>query len=131
MLGDLSFVNDVQIIRVFHRTQPMGDNHRRSVAAEKFQRLLDQLVSSGTNRRLRLLGVLMTMFDARTRLSRQVVDEVRRHFGGLVFDTIIPRTTRLAEAPSHGRPIIYYDRYSAGAAAYEVLAQEVLGRLAP
>jgi chromosome partitioning protein len=72
----------------------------------------------------------MTMFDARTRLSRQVVAEVRGHFGALVFDTVIPRTTRLAEAPSHGQPIIHYDRYSAGAAAYEVLAEEVLARLA-
>jgi chromosome partitioning protein len=93
-------------------------------------RLLEQLVSSGTRAQLRLLGVLMTMFDARTRLSRQVIDEVRRHFGELVFDTVIPRTTRLAEAPSHGRPILHYDRYSAGAAAYDVLAQEVLSRLA-
>jgi len=94
-------------------------------------RLLEQLVSSGANAQLRLLGVLMTMFDARTRLSHQVVDEVRRHFGDLVFDTVIPRTIRLAEAPSHGQPIVHYDRYSAGAAAYEVLAQELLGRLEP
>jgi len=93
-------------------------------------RLLEQLVQSGTQAQLRLLGVLMTMFDARTRLSRQVVEEVRRHFGELVFDTVIPRTTRLAEAPSHGQPIIHYDRYSAGAAAYQVLAEEVVLRLA-
>jgi chromosome partitioning protein len=58
-----------------------------------------------------------------------VVGEVREHFGEAVFDTVIPRTTRLAEAPSHGRPIIHYDKYSAGAAAYEVLTQEVLQRL--
>ena len=92
-------------------------------------RLLEQLTSSGANPDLRLLGVLMTMFDTRTRLSHTVVDEVRQHFGDLVFDTVIPRTTRLAEAPSHGQPIIRYDRYGAGAAAYEVLAQEVLNRL--
>jgi chromosome partitioning protein len=58
-----------------------------------------------------------------------VVGEVRQHFNTLVFDTVIPRTTRLAEAPSFGKPIIHYDKYSAGAAAYEVLAQEVLARL--
>jgi chromosome partitioning protein len=91
-------------------------------------RLLDQ-IRAGANPRLTLLGVVMTMFDSRTRLSQQVVAEVRAHFKELVFDTVIPRTTRLAEAPSHGQPIIAYDPYSAGAAAYEVLAQEVLARL--
>jgi chromosome partitioning protein len=85
---------------------------------------------SGVNPALELLGVLMTMFDSRTRLSNSVVEEVRTHFGPTVFDTIIPRTTRLAEAPSFGKPIIAYDKYSAGAAAYEVLAQELLDRLA-
>lgn len=92
-------------------------------------RILTQLRETGVNSQLELLGVIMTMFDGRTKLSQQVVGEVRNHFGSLVFDTVIPRTTRLAEAPSHGKPIIYYDKYSAGAAAYEVLAQEVLGRL--
>jgi chromosome partitioning protein len=92
-------------------------------------RILDQLASSGANPHLQLLGVLMTMFDTRTRLSHTVVDEVRGHFGDLVFDTVIPRTTRLAEAPSHGQPVIRYDRYGAAAAAYEVLAQEVLSRV--
>jgi chromosome partitioning protein len=71
----------------------------------------------------------MTMFDGRTRLSQQVVGEVRQHFGEKVFETQIPRTTRLAEAPSFGKPIIHYDKYSTGAAAYEMLAQEVLERL--
>ncbi len=92
-------------------------------------KVINQIRDTGINPRLHLLGVVMTMFDARTRLSAQVVEEVRKHFGELVFDTIIPRTTRLAEAPSHGKPIIYYDKYSAGAAAYEVLAQEFLARL--
>ncbi len=92
-------------------------------------RLLDQVRHGGANPRLALLGVVMTMFDGRTRLSQQVVAEVRAHFKELVFDTVIPRTTRLAEAPSHGQPVIAYDPYSAGAAAYEVLAQEVLSRL--
>jgi chromosome partitioning protein len=92
-------------------------------------RVLSQLRESGVNPRLELLGVVMTMFDGRTRLSQQVVGEVRQHFNQLVFETVIPRTTRLAEAPSFGKPIIYYDKYSAGAAAYEVLTQEVLARL--
>ena len=92
-------------------------------------RLQEQLRRSGTNPGLQLLGVVMTMFDGRTRLSQQVVSEVREHFGGAVFETVIPRTTRLAEAPSFGKPIIDYDPYSAGASAYEVLAQEVLARL--
>jgi chromosome partitioning protein len=92
-------------------------------------RLLNQLRDTGLNPRLELLGVLMTMFDGRTKLAQQVVGEVRQYFGEVVFDTVIPRTTRLAEAPSFGKPIIYYDKYSAGAAAYEVLTQEVLSRL--
>jgi chromosome partitioning protein len=82
------------------------------------------------NPNLEILGVVMTMFDGRTRLAAQVVQEVRQHFGDLVFDTLIPRTTRLAEAPSFGKPIIYYDKYSAGASAYEVLTEEILKRVA-
>lgn len=92
-------------------------------------RVLNQVRDSGANARLQLLGVVMTMFDGRTRLSQQVVGEVRQHFAQLVFDTVIPRATRLAEAPSFGKPIIHYDKYSAGASSYEVLAQEVLKRL--
>lgn len=92
-------------------------------------RVLKQLRETGVNPDLELLGVVMTMFDARTKLSQQVVGEVRNHFGNLVFETVIPRTTRLAEAPSFGKPIIHYDKYSAAAAAYEVLTQEALKRL--
>jgi chromosome partitioning protein len=92
-------------------------------------RILGQLRDTNIAPKLELLGVIMTMFDGRTRLSQQVVDEVRQHFGEKVFETVIPRTTRLAEAPSFGKPIIHYDKYSAGAAAYEVLAQELLNRL--
>jgi chromosome partitioning protein len=92
-------------------------------------RLIQQLRETGVNPNLELLGVLMTMFDGRTKLAQQVVGEVREYFGETVFDTVIPRTTRLAEAPSFGKPIIYYDKYSAGAAAYEVLTLEVLARL--
>jgi chromosome partitioning protein len=92
-------------------------------------RIMDQLRTGNINPNLELLGVVMTMFDSRTNLSNQVVNEVRNHFGEKVFDTVIPRTTRLAEAPSFGKPIIHYDKYSAGAAAYQVLAQEVVKRL--
>jgi chromosome partitioning protein len=92
-------------------------------------RILGQVRDGGINPDLRILGVLMTMFDARTKLAQSVIGEVRQHFGEQVFDTVIPRTTRLAEAPSFGKPIIHYDRYSAGAAAYEVLAEEVARRL--
>jgi len=92
-------------------------------------RVMNQLKESGANSELKLLGVLMTMFDARTRLSHQVVEEVRGYFDEDVFDTVIPRTTRLAEAPSHGKAIIDYDPYSAGAAAYEVLTREVVSKL--
>ncbi len=92
-------------------------------------RILAQVRDSGINPGLDLLGVVMTMFDGRTKLSQNVVAEVRQHFGEKVFETVIPRTTRLAEAPSFGKPIIHYDAYSAGAAAYEVLAEEVAKRL--
>jgi chromosome partitioning protein len=112
-----------------HLVVPLQCEYYSLEGVAMIRRLLDQLSASGTSPNLRLLGVVMTMFDARTRLSHHVVDEVRQHFGSLVFDTVVPRTTRLAEAPSHGQPIIHYDRYSTGAAAYEVLAQEVLARL--
>ncbi len=92
-------------------------------------RVMTQLHDTGVNPRLELTGVVMTMYDGRTRLSQQVVSEVREHFGDRVFETVIPRSTRLAEAPSFGKPIIHYDKYSAGSAAYELLAQEFLERL--
>ena len=92
-------------------------------------RVMTQLHDSGVNPRLELLGVVMTMYDGRTRLCPQVVSEVREYFGEKVFETQIPRTTRLAEAPSFGKPIIHYDKYSSGSAAYELLAQEFLARI--
>jgi chromosome partitioning protein len=92
-------------------------------------RVMSQLRDNGVNPGLELVGVIMTMYDGRTRLAQQVVSEVREHFGERVFETMVPRTTRLAEAPSFGKPIIHYDKYNSGAAAYELLAQEVLGRL--
>src|SRR5271154_2011960 len=91
-------------------------------------RIMAQLRDNGINPRLKLVGVVMTMYDGRTKLAQQVVSEVREHFGELVFETMIPRTTKLAEAPSFGKPIIYYDAYNPAAAAYEVLAQEFLKR---
>jgi chromosome partitioning protein len=87
-----------------------------------------ELVRTRLNPRLGLTGVLMTMFDGRTRLSSDVVDEVRSHFGDLVFETIVPRSIRLAEAPSHGVPINRYDARSAGADAYYRVALEVVER---
>ncbi len=92
-------------------------------------RMFGQLRDSGQNPRLEIFGIVMTMFDGRTKLSNEVVAEVRNLLGAKVFETVIPRTTRLAEAPSFGQPIIHYDKYSSGAAAYEMLAQEVLARL--
>jgi chromosome partitioning protein len=92
-------------------------------------RIMSQLHDNGVNSRLELTGVVMTMYDSRTKLSQQVVSEVREHFAERVFETVIPRTTRLAEAPSFGKPIIHYDKFSSGAAAYELLAQELLARL--
>jgi len=82
-------------------------------------------VKARLNPRLEILGVLMTMHDGRTNLSRQVVDEVRRYFGDRVFRTLIGRSVRLSEAPSYGQPIILYDFRSAGAAAYIQLCKEV------
>jgi len=90
---------------------------------------MEQLKENGVTPRLDLLGIVMTMFDGRTNLSHEVVSEVRNHFGDLVFETVIPRSTKIAEAPSHGQPITSYDKYNAGSAAYEVLAEEVLARL--
>lgn len=81
------------------------------------------------NRDLNILGILLTMFDGRTRLSQEVTDNVRAHFDALVFDAIIPRNVRLAEAPSYGEPIFSYAPTSAGAAAYRELAQEVIERV--
>jgi chromosome partitioning protein len=85
-------------------------------------------VREGLNPRLELDGVLLTMYDARTRLSAQVADEVRRHMNGTVYRTVVPRSVRLSEAPSHGLPIALYDPGSRGATAYRELAGEVAAR---
>ena len=77
---------------------------------------------------LKIMGVLLTMADSRTSLADQVADEVKKHFGDLVFKAIIPRNVRLAEAPSHGKPISEHDRWSKGARAYKQLAKELVDR---
>ena len=86
--------------------------------------LIDRLRASGVNQDLRLEGILMTMFDGRTRLSQDVVQEVRDHFGDAVYETVIPRSVRLGEAPSFGKPITAYDPSSRAAMAYRAFAEE-------
>lgn len=87
-----------------------------------------QRVQAGLNPSLRLLGVLMTMVDSRNALSGQVIDEVKKHFGELVFKTAVPRNVRLAEAPSFGKTVFEHDKWSKGARAYKALTKEVLAR---
>lgn len=88
-----------------------------------------QRVRKALNPNLDLLGVLLTMHSGRTTLSAQVHNEVKRHFPDKVFDTIIPRNVRLAEAPSYGQPISHYDKWSKGARSYQSLAKEVQKRI--
>jgi len=86
------------------------------------------LIKARLNPALTIAGVLLTMADARTRLSTEVEAEVRKHFGALVFDAVVPRSVRVAEAPSHGLPVTYYDRHSRGAEAYWKVAMELVDR---
>ena len=88
-----------------------------------------EMVRDNMNSSLRLLGLLLTMFDGRTNLSLQVAEEVKKYFSGQVFRTIIPRNVRLGEAPSHGEPITVYDPHSRGAEVYRKLAREVIRRV--
>ncbi|OWY38193.1 chromosome partitioning protein [Xenophilus sp. AP218F] len=88
-------------------------------------------VRSAVNPKIEIMGLLRTMYDARSNLSQQVSEQLARHFGGKVFETVIPRNVRLAEAPSHGLPGLVYDRNSRGAQAYLALAQELIDRLEP
>ncbi len=86
-------------------------------------------VRGSLNRELRILGILLTMFDSRTKLSQQVEENVRRHFRREVFRTVIPRSVRLAEAPSYGQAVLEYAPMSSGALAYQSLAEEVIDRV--
>lgn len=88
-----------------------------------------RIVKRRINPRLEIFGVVLTMFDGRTNFSTQVAQEVRRHFPGKVFSSVIPRNVRLAEAPSHGIPVTAYDRVSRGSVAYKTLAEEIKAKL--
>ncbi|MBR2937954.1 MAG: ParA family protein [Oscillospiraceae bacterium] len=88
-----------------------------------------RIVKKRLNPSLEIFGVALTMFDGRTNFSTQVAQEVRKHFPGKVFATMIPRNVRLAEAPSHGVPVTVYDRLSRGAAAYKAMAEEINNKL--
>ena len=88
-----------------------------------------RMVKKRINPKLEIFGVALTMFDGRTNFSTQVAQEVRRHFPGKVFATVVPRNIRLAEAPSHGLPVTVYDRLSRGAVAYKAMAEEIRERL--
>jgi chromosome partitioning protein len=88
-----------------------------------------RLVKKRVNPQLEIFGVALTMFDGRTNFSTQVAQEVRRHFPGKVYATVVPRNIRLAEAPSHGLPVTVYDRSSRGAVAYRSMAEEILRKL--
>ncbi len=100
-------------------------------ALEGLSQLLQTVerVQQGINPALKIIGVTLTMFDRRNRLTDQVAQDVREVLGGLVFDTVIPRNVRLSEAPSHGLPALIYDHSCAGSRAYMSLARELLGRL--
>jgi chromosome partitioning protein len=99
-------------------------------ALEGLAMLLDTIdvVRQRLNPRLRMLGILVTMLDGRTRLSREVVAEVRSHLGASVFESVVPRNVRLSEAPSHGLPVCRYDAHSSGCDAYFEVAKEVVTR---
>ena len=100
-------------------------------ALEGLGQLLEamKLVRKSMNPTLDLIGVLPTMMDSRTTLSKQVHEEIKTHFPGKVFETVIPRNVRIAEAPSHGVPVGDYDGWSKGARAYKALAKEVAQRI--
>lgn len=99
-------------------------------ALEGISKLLNtiRIIKSKLNPQLEIEGFLLTMYDARLRLANQIFDELKGHFGDMVFDTVIPRNTRLSEAPSHGLPAILYDSTSRGATSHMQLAKELLKR---
>src|SRR5437660_9680200 len=94
----------------------------------KIVRVVEQVRDSGANDQIEIGGIVMTMFDSRTNLSEQVVNEVRQHFGERVYRTVIPRTVRLSEAPSFGKSILEYDPSGVGASSYRALAREFIKR---
>src|SRR5437016_11912251 len=94
----------------------------------KIVRLIEQVLDSGANQRLELGGIVMTMFDARTKLCQQVVADVRKHFGDRVYETVIPRSVRLSEAPSFGKSILEYASSGPAAQSYRALAREFMKR---
>jgi chromosome partitioning protein len=102
------------------------------LALEGVSELLDTLIRlrRTINPALAIEGILLTMYDDRTTLSRQVASDLRSFFGAQVFNTVIPRNVRLAEAPSHGKPVMFYDIHSKGAESYIQLAQEVMNNVA-
>lgn len=97
-------------------------------ALEGISKLLNtvRIIKSKLNSRLHIEGFLLTMYDARLRLANQIYEELKSHFGEIVFTTVIPRNTRLSEAPSHGLPALLYDPHSSGAISHMQLAQEIL-----
>ncbi|WP_428771884.1 ParA family protein [Vibrio sp.] len=99
-------------------------------ALEGLTALMDTIskLAAVVNDNLKIEGLLRTMYDPRNRLANEVSDQLKKHFGDKVYRTVIPRNVRLAEAPSHGKPAMYYDKYSAGAKAYLALAGEMLRR---
>ena len=99
-------------------------------ALEGLTALMDTIskLAAVVNENLKIEGLLRTMYDPRNRLSNEVSDQLKKHFGSKVYRTVIPRNVRLAEAPSHGKPAMYYDKYSSGAKAYLALAGEMLRR---
>ncbi|MBA5764172.1 ParA family protein [Vibrio sp. 404] len=99
-------------------------------ALEGLTALMDTIskLAAVVNENLKIEGLLRTMYDPRNRLSNEVSDQLKKHFGNKVYRTVIPRNVRLAEAPSHGKPAMYYDKHSAGAKAYLALAGEMLRR---
>ncbi|EIV1855407.1 ParA family protein [Vibrio vulnificus] len=99
-------------------------------ALEGLTALMDTIskLAAVVNDKLKIEGLLRTMYDPRNRLSNEVSDQLKKHFGSKVYRTVIPRNVRLAEAPSHGKPAMYYDKHSAGSKAYLALAGEMLRR---
>jgi len=99
-------------------------------ALEGLTALMDTIskLAAVVNHDLKIEGLLRTMYDPRNRLSNEVSDQLKKHFGNKVYRTVIPRNVRLAEAPSHGKPAMYYDKYSVGSKAYLALAGEMLRR---